>query len=114
MSALDKDKPIFSSTKRPLIYIKNGVVDDRESQMMAVRWNTIYIYFNYKISQHQQKNVATRPQCFTDLLSANTQAYAKEGDHISYAVAWHGLQSNLKHLAWIFILSKALFMFTSV
>ena len=75
MSALDKDKPIFSTTKRPLTYIKNGVVDDRECQMMAVRWNTIY--FNYKFPQHQQMNAATRARCFTGLLSANTQAYAK-------------------------------------
>ncbi len=58
MSALDKDKPIFFKTKRPLIYIKNGVVDDREYQMMAVRWNTIY--FNNGIPQHQQRNVAAK------------------------------------------------------
>ncbi len=69
MSALDKDKPIFSTTKRPLIYIENDVVDDRESQMMAVRWNTIY--FNYQIPQHQQRNVAGSARCFTDLLSAS-------------------------------------------
>ena len=32
---LVKDTPIFCTSKRPLIYIKNGVVDDRESEMMA-------------------------------------------------------------------------------
>ena len=47
MCALDKDKPIFCTTKRwPLTYMKNGVVDDRECQMMAIRWNTIYFNIN--------------------------------------------------------------------
>ena len=33
-----KDTPIFCTSKRPLIFIKNGIVDNRETEMMAVRW----------------------------------------------------------------------------
>lgn len=30
--------PIFCATKRPLRYVKNGVIDDRKTNMIAVRW----------------------------------------------------------------------------
>ena len=55
---LVKDTPVFCTSKRPLIYIKNGVVDDRESEMMAVCWHIIY--FNHQIPQEQQRKI---PAC---------------------------------------------------
>ena len=68
---LVKDTPIFCTSKRPLIYIKNGVVDDRESEMMAVRWHIIY--FNHQIPQEQQRKIPACGRCFTELLSADIQ-----------------------------------------
>ena len=68
---LVKDTPIFCTSKRPLIYIKNGVVDDRESEMMAVRWHIIYS--NHQIPQEQQRKIPASGRCFTELLSANIQ-----------------------------------------
>jgi hypothetical protein len=32
----DKDTPIFSTSKHQLVYLKSGVVDERETEMMAV------------------------------------------------------------------------------
>lgn len=64
-----KDTPIFCTSKRPLIFIKNGVVDDRETEMMAVRWNVVS--FNYQIPQDEQRNVLPCVRCFTDLLLGN-------------------------------------------
>lgn len=43
----DKDTPIFCTSKRPLIFIKNGIVDDRETEMMSVRWKVFCL--NYAI-----------------------------------------------------------------
>ena len=68
---LVKDTPVFCTSKRPLLYIKNGVVDDRESEMMAVRWHTIY--FNHQIPQEQQRKIPACGRCFTELLSVDTQ-----------------------------------------
>ena len=65
---LAKDTPIFCTSKRPLIYI--NVVDDRESEMMAVRWHIIY--FNHQIPQEQRK-IPACGRCFTELLSADIQ-----------------------------------------
>jgi hypothetical protein len=61
-----KDTPIFCTSKRPLIYIKNGVVDDRETEMMAVRWRVLY--FNYQIPQEKQLNIPPCKKCFAQLL----------------------------------------------
>ena len=33
----EKDTPIFCTSKRPLIFVKNGIVDDRETEMMGVK-----------------------------------------------------------------------------
>ena len=35
--SLTADTPIFCTGKRPLMYIKNGLVDERETEMMNVR-----------------------------------------------------------------------------
>jgi hypothetical protein len=61
-----KDTPVFCTSKRPLIYIKNGVVDDRETEMMAVRWRVLY--FNYQIPQEKQLNILPCKRCFAQLI----------------------------------------------
>ncbi len=50
-----KDTSVFFTSKRPLIYIKKGVVNDRETQMMAVRGRVLY--FNYQTLQEKQLNI---------------------------------------------------------
>ena len=36
---LEADTPIFCTSKAPIIFVKNGVVDERETEMMQVRWH---------------------------------------------------------------------------
>ena len=33
----DRDTPIFATSKYPLVFVKNGMVDKRETEMMTVR-----------------------------------------------------------------------------
>lgn len=63
---LTKDTPIFCTSKRPLIFIKNGVVDDRETDMMAVRWKIIS--FSHQISAECQQHIPPCGRCFTSLV----------------------------------------------
>ena len=39
--AFDKDTPIFCTSKHQLIFVKGGQVDEKETEMMAVRWKVI-------------------------------------------------------------------------
>ena len=41
--------------KQPFINIKNGVVDQRETEMMSVRWKIFQ--FNVQIEQNDQKEI---------------------------------------------------------
>ena len=61
-----KDTPIFCTSKRPLIFIKNGVVDDRETEMMAVRWKVLH--FNYQIPEDEQRRLTPCAKCFAELV----------------------------------------------
>ena len=36
---LGKDTPIFCTNKGPFVYVKNSIIDDRETDMMQVRWH---------------------------------------------------------------------------
>ena len=35
----DRDTPIFATSKYPSVFVKNGMVDERETEMMTVRCN---------------------------------------------------------------------------
>ena len=59
---LVKDTPIFCTTKRPLLYVKNGIIDDRETDMMAVRWKMFE--FKYQIPEESQRRIEPCPSCF--------------------------------------------------
>lgn len=59
---LSKDTPIFCTTKRPLVFVKNGVIDDRESEMMAVRWKIFN--FSSQIPEHKQRSMTPCGRCF--------------------------------------------------
>ena len=62
----DKDTPIFSTSKHQLVYVKGGVVEERETEMMAVRWKIFN--FNRQIPQEEQKEVAPCATCFARLI----------------------------------------------
>ena len=54
---VDKDTPIFCTGKQPFVYIKNGVIDQQETDMMSVRWKIFH--FNVPIEQNAQKELPT-------------------------------------------------------
>ncbi|KAK2562500.1 hypothetical protein P5673_014165 [Acropora cervicornis] len=48
----DQDTPIFTTGKHTLVYIKNGIIDERDTEMMSVRWKVFH--FNAEIEQSEQ------------------------------------------------------------
>ena len=64
----DKDTPIFRTGKHPIIYIKNGVINERETEMMSVRW---WVFnFNYQIPAEQQRDILQYSKCLASLILA--------------------------------------------
>jgi len=63
---LEEDTPIFATGKRPLVYMKNGVVDERETDMMSVRW--IIFNFNAQVPREAQKELLPCGKCFASLI----------------------------------------------
>ena len=61
-----KDTPIFCTSKQPIIFIKNGVIDQRETDMMAVRWKIFH--FNVRIDEQNQKEIRKCAKCFASLI----------------------------------------------
>lgn len=62
----EKDTPIFATGKRPLLFLKNGVVDDVETEMMSVRWNIFH--FSHQIPREQQLDILPCAKCFAKLV----------------------------------------------
>ena len=62
----EKDTPIFATSKAPITFVKNGVLDDRETEMMNVRWRMFS--FRFQIPLEKQKAVPICARCFSSLL----------------------------------------------
>ena len=62
----EKDTPIFCTGKQTLIYITNGVIDQRETEMMSARWKIFQ--FNVQIEQNHQKEIPQCARCFASLV----------------------------------------------
>ena len=58
----DEDTPIFCTGKQPLLFLKHGIIDQTETEMMAVRWRVFK--FTHQISQEQQQDIPVCPKCF--------------------------------------------------
>ena len=52
--------------QKKLVFVKNGAIDERETEMMSVRWKVFY--FNRQIPQTEQKEVSPCPACFARLI----------------------------------------------
>ena len=48
------DTPVFATSKRALIYIKAGDIDEVETEMMAVRWRQFTLHSPIPVSEQQQ------------------------------------------------------------
>lgn len=62
----NSDTPIFCTTKHDLVYVKGGVIDERETEMMAVRWYSFQ--FRRQIAQRDQISVPPCARCFAELI----------------------------------------------
>ena len=62
----ERDTLIFCTGKQPIIYIKNGVIDEREREMMAVRWKIFH--FNVRIEERNQIELPKCPKCFATFI----------------------------------------------
>ena len=64
--SLTTDTPIFCTAKHRLMYTKNGLVDERECEMMDVRWKIFH--FTHQIPREQQREIPSCVRCFAELL----------------------------------------------
>ena len=62
----ERDTPIFCTGKQPIIYIKNGVIGERESEMMVVRWKIFK--FHVRIEERNQKEIPNCSKCFASFV----------------------------------------------
>lgn len=62
----DKDTPIFCTSKHELVYIQSGGIDEKETEMMQVRWRVFSLHS--QIKQSEQKSVPPCPRCFANFI----------------------------------------------
>ena len=60
------DTPIFCTSKGELSFVRGGVVDDRETDMMRARWRLFSL--QSQIPEHEQCNVSSCGHCFSQLI----------------------------------------------
>jgi len=64
--SLESDTPIFCTGKRSIVLIKRGEIDERETEMMAVRWRLFS--FSYQIPESDQVDIPPCPRCFAEFI----------------------------------------------
>ena len=60
------DVPIFSTAKDELSYVWGGVLDQRETEIMLVRWVVYSLYS--QIPKEEQVSVTACSRCFSELI----------------------------------------------
>ena len=65
-SECSKDTPIFATSRAPISYIKGSMTNDRETEMMAVRWRTFKVRHHFDITC--QRPVPSCGYCFATLV----------------------------------------------
>ena len=58
--------PIFCTTKHDLVYVKGGAIDERETEMMAVRWHSFQ--FQRQIREAEQLSIPSCARCFAEFI----------------------------------------------
>lgn len=61
-----RDTPVFATAKAPIAFIKGSIMDDRETEMMNVRWRMFTFKHQFQLSE--QKTISPCGQCFAKLL----------------------------------------------
>ncbi len=62
----DRDTPIFGISKHELVFVRGGVVDERETEMMQARWRIFHL--SRQIRQQDQRAVPPCGKCFARLV----------------------------------------------
>jgi len=63
---ISKDTPIFATSKDPIKFVgRYNSTDERENEMMTVRWRIIP--FEHQIPQSEQKDIPPCVKCFSEL-----------------------------------------------
>ena len=62
----EKYVPIFYTGKDELVYVRGGVADSPETEMMQVRWKVVS--FNAQIPSTEQVDILPRPHCFAEFI----------------------------------------------
>lgn len=65
----DRDSPIFCTSKEHFSFVKGGVVDEVETEMMRVRWRTFTLFS--QIPLEEQIETPSCPRCFAELIICN-------------------------------------------
>ena len=60
------DTPIFATAKAPISFVKGSLIDDRETEMMRVRWR--FFYFKYQFQPQEDNTVPPCGHCFAKML----------------------------------------------
>ena len=67
----DTDTPILCTAKHELLFIKAGCIDEKETEIMRVRWQ-LFIFFS-QIPEHEQRHVPPCPRLFATFIGDNMQ-----------------------------------------
>ena len=60
------DTPVFATSKNRLAYVTCGVIEERETEMMSVRWNIFTL--STQVPEDQQIEMKPCPRCFASLI----------------------------------------------
>ena len=63
---LNGTTPVFCTSKHELIFIKGGQVEEKETEMMAVRWR--HFLFRAQIPQQEQRELPACGHCFANFI----------------------------------------------
>ena len=63
---LDKDTPVFCTSSKPIQLIRGGITDERENEMMRVRWRHFTLHSQIPLDQQTQLRPCAR--CFSTFL----------------------------------------------
>ena len=68
---LDGITPVFATSKHAIMFVKGGAVDERETEMMAVRWKEFS--FRSQIPATEQQHVPPCGHCFAKFIIDNSK-----------------------------------------
>ena len=60
--AFSKDTPIFCTSKQPIVFIRGGSIEEKETEMMTVRWKIFRL--NGQVPENEQVPVEPCGSCF--------------------------------------------------